>query len=125
MILGSFAVVALVLAAIGVYGVIAALVRHRTQEIGIRLALGAQTRDVRVMVLGRGLLLAGVGVVVGLAASAALTRLLGTELYGVSPTDPATLAVASGALLAVAAFACWMPARAATRVDPLTALKAE
>ena len=124
-VLGVFAAVALVLAAVGVYGVIAALVRQRTQEIGIRLALGAQTGDVRSMVLRSGLTLAAVGVAAGLGASVAATRLLGAQLYGVSPTDPVTLAVASLALLVIAGIACGLPARAAMRVDPITALKAE
>jgi putative ABC transport system permease protein len=124
-VLGAFAAVALILAAVGVYGVIAALMRQRTQEIGIRLALGAQTGDVRSMVLRSGLTLAGVGVGAGLGASVAATRLLGTQLYGVTPTDPLTLTMASLALLAIAGIACGLPARAATRVDPVTALKAE
>ena len=124
-VLGAVAAVALVLAAVGVYGVIAALVRQRTQEIGIRLALGARTGDVRSMVLRRGLTLAGVGVAAGLGASLVATRWLGAQLYGVSPSDPTTMAVASLSLLAVAALACWLPARAAMRVDPLMALRAE
>jgi putative ABC transport system permease protein len=124
-VLGALAAVALVLAAVGVYGVIAALVRQRTQEIGVRLALGARISDVRFLVLRSGLALASAGVAAGLAASAAATRLLGAELYGVSPTDPATMAAASLSLLAVAALACWLPARAAMRVDPLVALRAE
>jgi putative ABC transport system permease protein len=124
-VLGVFAAVALLLAAVGVYGVIAALVRQRTQEIGIRLALGAQTGDVGSLVLRGGLALAGVGVASGLGVSAAATRLLGTELYGVSPTDPATMAGAALVLVGVAAIACWLPARAAMRVDPITVLKAE
>jgi ABC-type antimicrobial peptide transport system permease subunit len=86
-VLGAFAAIALILAAVGVYGVIAALVRQRTQEIGIRLALGAQMGDVRFMVLRSGLALAGAGVAAGLVASIAATRLLGAELYGVSPTN--------------------------------------
>ena len=124
-VLGVFAAVALVLAAVGVYGVIAALVRQRTQEIGIRLALGAKPGEVRSMVMRSGLALAGAGVAAGLVASLAATRLLGVELYGVHPADPATMTVASLALLAAAALACGVPARAASRVDPLTALKAE
>jgi putative ABC transport system permease protein len=124
-VLGVFAAVALVLAAVGVYGVIAALVRQRTQEIGIRLALGAQPGDVRSMVLRSGLALAAIGVAAGLGASVAATRLLGVQLYGVSPADPLTLAVASLALLAIAGIACGLPARAAMRVDPITALEAE
>ena len=125
MVLGVFAAVAFVLAAVGVYGVIAALVRQRTPEIGIRLALGAQPGEVRWMVMRSGLGLAGVGVVAGLAASLAATRVLGAELYGVHPADPLTMSAASLALLVAAALACGVPARAASRVDPLTALKAE
>ena len=124
-VLGVFAAVALVLAAVGVYGVIAALVRQRTQEIGIRLALGAQPGEVRSMVMRRGLALAGAGVAAGLAASLAATRVLGAELYGVHPADPVTMMAAALALLAAAALACGVPARAASRVDPLTALRAE
>jgi putative ABC transport system permease protein len=125
MVLGVFAAVAFVLAAVGVYGVIAALVRQRTPEIGIRLALGAQPGEVRWMVMRSGLGLAGAGVVAGLAASLAATRVLGAELYGVRPADPLTMSAASLALLVAAALACGVPARAASRVDPLTALKAE
>jgi len=125
MVLGVFAAVAFVLAAVGVYGVIAALVRQRTPEIGIRLALGAQSGEVRWMVMRSGLGLAGAGVVAGLAASLAATRVLGAELYGVHPADPLTMSAASLALLVAAALACGVPARAASRVDPLTALKAE
>jgi len=124
-VLGVFAAVALVLAAVGVYGVIAALVRQRTQEIGIRLALGAQPGEVRSMVMRRGLALAGAGVAAGLAASLAATRVLGAELYGVHPADPVTMMAAALALLAAAALACGGPALAASRVDPLTALRAE
>jgi len=124
-VLGVFAAVALVLAAVGVYGVIAALVRQRTQEIGIRLALGARPGEVRSMVMRSGLALAGAGVAAGLAASVAATRVLGAELYGVLPADPVTMTGASLALLLAAALACGVPARAASRIDPLTALKAD
>ena len=124
-VLGTFAAVALILAAVGVYGVIAALTRQRTQEIGVRLALGAQTGDVRFMVLRSGLALAGFGVAAGLGASLVGARLIAAQLYGVRPSDPVTLAAASLAVLTVAAIACGLPARAATRVDPITALKVE
>jgi ABC-type antimicrobial peptide transport system permease subunit len=124
-VLGAFAVIALMLAAVGVYGVIAALVRQRTQEIGIRLALGARASDVRGMVLKRGVVLGGIGVAVGLAISAASTRLLGAVLYGVSPMDPMTIAIAAGVLMTVAVVACWIPARAATLVDPRTAMNTD
>jgi ABC-type antimicrobial peptide transport system permease subunit len=124
-VLGAFAVIALVLAAVGVYGVIAALVRQRLQEIGIRLALGARASDVRWMVLQRGLVLGGIGVAAGLAISAAATRLLGAVLYGVTPMDPLTIGIASALLMVVAVVACWIPARTATLVDPLIALKSD
>jgi ABC-type antimicrobial peptide transport system permease subunit len=124
-VLAAVSIVALMLAAVGVYGVIAAIVRQRTHEIGVRLALGAQAHDVRWMVLKHGLVLGGVGVAVGITIAAIATRSLGAVLYGVSPTDPLTIAVASGTLLAVAALGCWIPARAATRVDPLIAMKTE
>ncbi|HEV8498837.1 MAG TPA: FtsX-like permease family protein, partial [Gemmatimonadaceae bacterium] len=94
-------------------------------EIGVRLALGARPRDVLGMVVGRGLRLAGLGVAIGLAASLVLTRLMQGVLYGVTPTDPLTFSGVAVALLAVAAFASWLPARRATRVDPLVALRAE
>jgi predicted permease len=124
-VLGAFAVIALVLAAVGVYGVVAALVRQRTQEFGIRLALGARAADVRRMVLKRGLVLGGIGVAAGLAISTAATRLLGAMLYGVSPMDPLTIGIASGLLMTVAVVACWIPARAATLVDPLSAMRTD
>jgi predicted permease len=124
-VLGVFAAVALLLAAVGVYGVIAALVRQRTQEIGIRLALGARSADVGSLILRGGLALAAIGVALGLAASAVASRSLGAQLYGVSPIDPPTMAGAAVVLIVAAAIACWLPARAAMRVDPITALKAE
>lgn len=124
-VLVAVSIVALVLAAVGIYGVIAAIVRQRTHEIGVRLALGAQVNDVRWMVLRHGLVLGVIGVAAGIAISALVTRLLGVVLYGVSPTDPLTIAIASGTLLAVAALGCWIPARTATLVDPLIALKTE
>jgi putative ABC transport system permease protein len=124
-VLVAVSIVALVLAAVGIYGVIAGIVRQRTHEIGVRLALGAQANDVRWMVLRHGLVLGGIGVAAGIAISALATRLLGAVLYGVGPTDPLTIAIASGTLLAVAALGCWIPARAATLVDPLIALKTE
>ena len=124
-VLGVFAGIAVMLAAVGVYGVIAALVRQRTQEIGIRLALGAQPSEVRSMVMRNGLALAGAGVMAGLVASLTATRLLGAQLYGVHPADPATMTGAAVALLAATALACTVPARTASRVDPLVALRAE
>jgi ABC-type antimicrobial peptide transport system permease subunit len=115
----------LVLGALGIYGVLAYLVSQRTREIGVRLALGARARDVLNMVVGRGLRLAGLGVAIGLAAALVLTRLMQGVLYGVTPTDPITFAGVALALLGVAAFASWLPALRATRVDPLVALRSE
>jgi predicted permease len=123
--LGLFGIMGLVLGALGIYGVLAYLVNQRTREIGVRLALGAKPSDVLWMVVGRGLWLAGFGVAIGLVAALALTRLMQGVLYGVTPTDPLTFVGVAAALLAVAAFASWLPARRATRVDPLVALRAE
>jgi predicted permease len=123
--LGLFGAMGLVLGALGIYGVLAYLVSQRTREIGVRLALGARPRDVLNMVVGRGLRLAGLGVAIGLAAALVLTRLMQGVLYGVTPTDPITFAGVALALLGVAAFASWLPALRATRVDPLVALRSE
>jgi predicted permease len=120
-----FGALALLLAGIGLYGVLAYAVAQRTQEIGIRLALGAKRRDVLRLVTGQGILLAVLGVIIGLAGAVGSTRLLQTMLYGVRPTDPLTFAVIAGVLLLVALLACWIPARRAARVDPLVALRCE
>jgi len=123
--LGAFAAVALLLAAVGAYSVISYSVTQRTHEIGVRMALGAAPGDVRGMVLrqGMGVVVAGAGL--GLACALGLARALGTMLYGVSSTDPATYTVVTLLLLATALLACWIPARRATRVDPLIALRHE
>ena len=123
--LGGFAAVALALCAIGIYGVVAYAVTERTHEIGIRLALGASARDVVAMVVGQGLALAVAGAMIGVVAAVALTRLMSSLLYDVTATDPLTFGVVALLLLVVAAGAAWLPARRATNVDPLIALRAE
>jgi predicted permease len=123
--LGGFAVAAMLLAALGLYGVLAYAVAERGREIGIRMALGAQRREVLGLVLGQGMKLAGAGVAIGLAGAIAATRVLGSQLYAIKPTDPPTLASVSLFLLTVSALACWLPARRAARVDPMTALRAD
>jgi putative ABC transport system permease protein len=120
-----FAVVALTLASVGLYGVVAHSVAERTHEIGVRMALGAEARHVLGLVVRQGLSTALVGTVIGVAAAVALSRWIRGLLFGVTPTDPATFAAVAATLLAIATLACYIPAWRATRVDPTTALRAE
>jgi putative ABC transport system permease protein len=124
-VLGLFATVALLLALSGIYGVIAHAVAQRTHEIGIRMALGAAREDVLRMILGDGGRLALAGVAIGIGASFLLTQWLRALLYGVSATDPITFLAVALLLLLTAMFACWIPARRASRVDPMIALRSE
>jgi predicted permease len=123
MLLALFGAVALVLSAIGIYGVLAFSVAQRGREFGIRQALGADRRAILTLVLRQGLLTAGVGIVLGLFASAGVSRLMQTMLFGVGRHDPAVFAGVTAVLLVVAAAACYIPARRATRVDPMAALR--
>ena len=124
-VLGILGALALVLAAVGMYGVLAYHVTARTREIGIRMALGARPREVVQLVTAQGLRVTIAGIVIGLFISAMASRLLTTLLQGVSPTDTVTWSSAVGVWIAVALVACWLPARRATRVEPVVALREE
>ncbi len=123
--LGVFAAMALVMAVIGLYGVISYAVTQRTQEVGIRMALGAQPGEVLRLVIGQGMQLAGIGAAAGLAVSLIFSRVLKNQLFRVSAFDPLTFAGTALVLIAAALAACYIPARRATRVDPMDALRHE
>jgi putative ABC transport system permease protein len=122
---GFFGMVALALAAVGVFGVMASSISRHTREIGVRMALGARSRDVLTMILGQALRTIAVGVVIGVASSLALTRAMAAMLFGLSPADPVTFISVSLLLVVVALIACWIPARRASQVDPMVALRYE
>jgi putative ABC transport system permease protein len=125
MLVGLFALIALLLAAAGIFGVMSYSVTQRTQEIGIRLALGAQRADVLRLIVGQGMRFVGVGVLLGLIGIFACTRLLQSLLFGIGATDLGTMFAVTTILTAVAFLACLLPARRASRVDPITALRQE
>jgi len=123
--LGVFAILALLLGTVGIYGVISYSVSRRTHEIGVRMALGAQRRDVLRLVVGQGVSLSVIGIGLGLGAAVALTRFLSSFLYQIESTDPATFLIVSVLMAVVSLLACYFPARRATRVDPMIALRRE
>jgi putative ABC transport system permease protein len=125
LLLSAFALIALALSAIGIYGVIGYSVAQRTHEIGVRMALGAERVDVLKLVLKEGVVVAAAGVALGLAGAAALSRVMTTLLFGITARDPLTFALGGGTLLVVALFASYVPAIRATRVEPVIALRAE
>ena len=124
-IFGLFSILALVLAALGIYGVMATAVSQRTREIGIRIALGAKTSDIQRLVTSKGLVLISLGTGLGLLSSLSASGLLASFLYGVSPIDAWTFGAVTLFLALVALLACWLPAYRATKVDPMTALRCE
>jgi putative ABC transport system permease protein len=125
LVLGVFAFVATVLATIGIYGVMAYSVAQRTREIGIRMALGASPHKILALIGGRAAILISLGILLGLAGSLGLSRLIASQLWGITPTDPATFTGVALLLIAIALVACFVPARRAIRVDPTEALRTE
>ena len=123
--LGSFGVLALILAAVGIYGVMSHVVAGRTREIGLRMALGAQLSDVQKLILKQGMFLAAIGSVCGLIIALGGARMMKSLLYGVSTSDPITFTCVALLLFSIAFLACWIPARRARRVEPMIALRAE
>jgi putative ABC transport system permease protein len=123
MLISLFAAIALLLAAVGLYGVMSFQVMQRTREIGVRMAVGAEPRDVAILVQTHAAVWTGIGVVVGLGCSVALMRTIRGLLFEVSPGDPASLAIAVAVLAAVSVLAAWIPSRRAARVDPMVALR--
>jgi ABC-type antimicrobial peptide transport system permease subunit len=125
LLLGVFAGASVMLAAVGLFGVMAAMVRHRTRELGVRMALGATAAEVKRLVLKRGMTLAIAGTFLGVLGALAVNRLLAAMLFGVSPTDASILGLATIVLLGVAALASFIPARSSTRIEPVVALRTE
>ena len=125
LLMGIFSVIAVGLTAAGIIGVLSQIVLRRTREIGIRMALGARPADVLRQILGSGLALAAAGALVGLGAAVGLSRVLASLLFGVSPTDPVSFAGVGAFIVALALLACWLPARAAMRIEPASALRLE
>ena len=125
LLIGVFAVIAAILAGVGLYGVLATLVRQRTAEIGVRMALGAAPTNIFQLIVGQGLRLSVVGIIAGLAAAVAVTRVMASMLIGVKATDPLTFAAMVVLFLAIAAIASWLPARRAAALDPTVALRGE